>query len=134
MEIFNAPNREICSVQRERTNTPLQALVTLNDPQFVEAARNLASRAIKEAGEDDSARVDFLAERLLSRPLTEEELSVVRGSLGLLVAHYRDHLDDAKKLIETGESQPDANLDPATLAGWTMLTNELMNLDEVLNK
>jgi hypothetical protein len=134
MDIFNAPNREICSVQRERTNTPLQALVTLNDPQFVEAARKLASRALKEAGEDESARLGFIAERVLARPLTEEELSIVRGSLGTLVTHYRDHVDDAKKLIETGDSQPDADLDPATLAGWTMLTNELLNLDEVLNK
>jgi len=134
MDIFNAPNREICSVQRERTNTPLQALVTLNDPQFVEAARKLASRALKEAGEDEAARLGFISERVLARPLTEEELSIVRGSLGTLVTHYREHVEDAKKLIETGDSQPDAELDPATLAGWTMLTNELLNLDEVLNK
>ncbi len=134
MEIFNAPNRELCTVQRERTNTPLQALVTLNDPQFVEAARHLASRALKEAGEDETTRIDFLARRLLARSLSEDELAIVRGSLGTLVTHYREHDDDAKKLIATGESQPDAELDAALLAGWTMLANELMNLDEVLVK
>jgi mono/diheme cytochrome c family protein len=134
MEIFNAPNREICSVQRERTNTPLQALVTLNDPQFIEAARRLAARALTEGGESDATRVDFIAKHLLARPLAEEESAVVTGSLGTLLSYYREHPEDAKKLIETGESTPNASLDPATLAGWTMLTNELMNLDEVVNK
>ena len=69
MEIFNAPTRESCTVRRERTNTPLQALVTLNDPQFVEAARNLAERAIKDGGDDADARLDFIATRVLARPL-----------------------------------------------------------------
>jgi hypothetical protein len=134
MEIFNAPNRELCSVQRERTNTPLQALVTLNDPQFIEAACRLAARALVEGGDNDAKRVDFIARHLLSRSLAAEESTVVEGSLGTLLGYYREHPDDAKKLIETGESSPDAALDPATLAGWTMLTNELMNLDEVVNK
>src|SRR5205823_3369206 len=65
MDIFNAPSRETCTVRRERTNTPLQALVTLNDPQFIEAARHLAQYALKEGSE---TRLDFLAKRLLSRP------------------------------------------------------------------
>jgi hypothetical protein len=67
MEIFNAPSRETCTVRRERTNTPLQALVTLNDPQFVEAARYLAQRALKEGGDKVEGRLDFLARRLLAR-------------------------------------------------------------------
>ncbi len=134
MEIFNAPNREVCAVQRERTNTPLQALVTLNDPQFVEAARKLAARALSEGGESDASRVEYIARRLLARPLAAEESSVVEQSLAVLLGYYREHPDDAKKLIEVGDSVPDATLDPATLAGWTMLTNEMMNLDEVVNK
>src|SRR5262249_60099644 len=69
MDILNAPSREFCTVRRERTNTPLHALVTLNDPQFVEAARHLAQAALKEGGDQAEARIDFLAPRLLARPL-----------------------------------------------------------------
>ena len=90
MDIFNAPSRETCTVRRERTNTPLQALVTLNDPQFVEAARHLAERALQEGGDSDAARIDFIARRLLARPLSAEEAAVVAKSLadaaGLLPA------------------------------------------------
>jgi hypothetical protein len=134
MEIFNAPAREYCTVRRERTNTPLQALVTLNDPQFVEAARHLARLAIMEGGEADDSRLNVMAERLLARPFRSEEASVVKGSLDALLAFYRDHPDDAAQLLAFGESKADPSLDPPTLAAWTMLANELMNLDEVLNK
>ncbi len=134
MDIFNAPSREVCTVRRERTNTPLQALVTLNDPQFVEAARSLAQRTLKDGGPSDAARFDFLAARLVARPFRPEEAEVVRASLDDLLKHYRARPDDAKRLIAVGESRADPALDPATLAAWTMLTNELMNLDEVLNK
>ena len=134
MDIFNAPSREVCTVRRERTNTPLQALVTLNDPQFVEAARFLAQSALKQAGDKPDAGVDFMAKRVLCRPLRAEETQVVRASLNDLLAYYKAHADDAKKLIAVGESKADASLDPATLAAWTMPANELMNLDEVLNK
>ena len=142
MEILNAPNRELCTVRRERTNTPLQALVTLNDVQFVEAARHLAQRAIKEGvrgqesgvSEAAEARLDFVARRLLARPLRDEELKVVKQSLADLTAHYQGHVDEAKQLIAVGESKADPSLDPAELAAWTMLVNQLMNLDEVLNK
>src|SRR5262249_5517501 len=65
MEVLNAPNRETCTVRRERTDTPLQALVTLNDPQFVEAARHLATHALKEGGATDETRIEFIAKRLL---------------------------------------------------------------------
>ncbi|MBX3411655.1 MAG: DUF1553 domain-containing protein [Pirellulales bacterium] len=134
METFNAPSREVCTVRRERTNTPLQALVTLNDTQFVEAARRLAERALKEGGDTDADRMDFIMQRLLSRSLTDAERTVVERSLVDLLAYYREHADDAQKLVAVGESPADASLDVPTLAGWTMLTNELMNLDEVVNK
>jgi mono/diheme cytochrome c family protein len=134
MEIFNAPNRETCAVDRDRTNTPLQAMTTLNDPQFIEAARRLAERALKEGGDSDDTKIDYIAKRLLSRSLSEMELVIVRGSLGQLSTYYQQQAEDAKKLIAVGESKADATIEPAKLAAWTMLVNQLMNLDEVLNK
>lgn len=134
MELLNAPNRETCTVRRERTNTPLQALVTLNDTQFVEAARNLAQSVLLEAGSDTDARLDQLARRLLARPWRAEEAPVVRASLDALLASFAEVPDEARRLIAVGESKADAKLDPVELAAWTMLANELMNLDEVLTK
>ena len=134
MDLLNAPNRETCTVRRERTNTPLQALVTLNDVQFIEAARHLAQMALKEGGPSDESRIDFVARRLLARPFRAEELKMVEGNLTELLADYKARPAEASKLINVGESRPDASLDVPTLAAWTMLVNELMNLDEVLNK
>jgi hypothetical protein len=139
MEIFNATARETCTIRRERTNTPLQALVTLNDTQFVEAARHLAQSILvsdnpKDRTSDDTAKINVMANRLLSRSFRSNELPVVQHSLARLSSYYHSHRDDARKLIAEGESKADPSLDPATLAAWTMLANELMNLDEVLNK
>lgn len=134
MEIFNAPNRETCVVRRERTNTPLQALVTLNDVQFVEAARHLAQRALKEGGPTADTQIDFLAKRLLARSFTPQELPVVKKSLSDLDTFYKGHAKEAKELITVGESKPEESLGVERLAAWTMLVNQLMNLDEVLNK
>jgi mono/diheme cytochrome c family protein len=133
MEVLNAPNREYCVVKRERTNTPLQALLTLNDVQFVEAARVLAENAMK-AGATDAERIDFIAKRLLSRSFTEKELPVVTESIAELKKEFAAKPEEAKKLIVFGESKADAKLPPAELAAWTMLANEVLNLDEVLNK
>jgi hypothetical protein len=134
MDIFNAPAREVCTTRRERTNTPLQALVTLNDTQFVEAARALAQRTLKEGGADEAARADYLAKRLLARPLTDDEKPIVAESLAELLAFYKAKPDEAAKLLAVGESKRDPSLDAATHAAWTMLVNQMMNLDEVLNK
>jgi mono/diheme cytochrome c family protein len=134
MDIFNAPSRETCTVRRERTNTPLQALVTLNDPQFIEAAKRLAEVAMKTAGESTEGRLDVISKRLLSRSFRPDELEVVKASLSDLTQYYRLHVEDAKLLLNVGEVKPEATMDPAMLAAWTMLTNEVMNLDEVLNK
>ncbi len=135
MEIFNAPARELCTVRRERTDTPLQALVTLNDVQFVEAARHLAQSILKNpAATDDVARLNLLAKRLLARPFRTDEMPIVQNSLKDLREFYQSHAEDAKKLIAEGESKADPTVDPALLAAWTMLANEILNLDEVLNK
>jgi DNA-binding GntR family transcriptional regulator len=134
MDILNAPNREICTVRRERTNTPLQALLTLNDPQFVEAARCLAARSLREGGKTCADRAQYMAARLLARPLRPEELAVVESGATDYVQHYRGDLAAARELVGVGETTADPQLDPAELAAYTMVANELMNLDEVLNK
>ncbi|MDB6023440.1 MAG: Protein of unknown function (DUF1553)/Protein of unknown function (DUF1549)/Planctomycete, partial [Pedosphaera sp.] len=134
LELFNAPNRETCTVRRERGDTPLQALVTMDDPQFVEAARNLAQLALEHGGANDQARLDFMAERLLARPLRPDERKITGGVLKDLLAHYRAVPKAADELLSVGESKPDASLDKPTLAAYAMVANELLNLDEVLNK
>ena len=133
MEILNAPSREVSCLRRERTNTPLQALVTLNDPQMIESARMLAERAVK-AGADDAARLKAVSLRILARPLTDKESTVVLRVKNSIQAHYKAKPEDAKALIAVGESKPDPALDPAELATWTMVCNQLLNLDETLNK
>lgn len=134
LEIFNAPSRENCAVRRERTNTPLQALVTLNDPQYIEAARVLAQRVLKQKDASMIQRANFVMYRLLARPLTEAEKSIIASSFADLFAYYQSHPDDAKQLISVGDSKNNEDVDAPTLAAWTMLINQLMNLDEVLNK
>jgi hypothetical protein len=134
MEIFNAPSRETCTVRRERTNTPLQALVTMNDPQFVEAARHLAQSALLAKDQTDADRLDGISLKLMARPFRDEERKIVLASLARFTEFYRAQPKEAARLIAVGESQADASLDPTTLAAWTMLANQLMNLDEVLTK
>jgi hypothetical protein len=134
LDLFNASNRETCTVRRERTNTPLQALVTMNDEQFVEAARRLAENILTEGGDSTVSRLQWAAMQLLSREFRPEELAILEQSLTQLSAFYVAHEIDADDLIQTGESDPNPALDKSTLAAWTMLCNQMMNLDEVLNK
>ena len=134
LDIFNAPTREVSCVRRDRTNTPLQALVTMNDPQFVEAARNLAQRTLGTVKGDDAARLNAIALRLLSRSLKEQELLILQASLADLRAHYQSSAADAEALLKVGESKSDEKLPKPELAAWTMVCNQLINLDEVLNK
>jgi hypothetical protein len=134
MDIFNAPTHEVCTVRRERTNTPLQALVTMNDPQFVEAARTLAQRAILKAKTDLDRQINFMASRLLARSFDDKEREIVKRSYRDYLSHYDAHPTDAAKLLNSGESKADQRIPKPELAALTMVANELMNLDEVLNK
>jgi hypothetical protein len=131
LEIMGAPNREVSCLRRERTNTPMQALVTLNDEQFIEAARVLAEQVLKAPSD---SRVAEAGRRVLLRPFLANELPVVQASHAKLLAHYQADVEAAKKLIAVGERKADAALPPADLAAMTMLCNALLNLDEVLNK
>jgi hypothetical protein len=133
MDVFNAPSREVCTIRRERTNTPLQALVLLNDPQLVEAARRLAENALASAPGTD-ARLDHIALRLLSRRLTSEERAIALDVLRRLLEHYESRPDDAKALITVGASAPNAALAPKELAAWTLAASQILCLDATLNK
>ena len=134
MDIFNAPTREHSTVRRVRTNTPLQALVTMNDTQFIEASRYLAQRAMREAGTGFDRRLDYVTTRLLARDFTGPERAVAKRTYDRFVDLYRADTDDARSLLDVGESAFDAALPVAESAAWTMLASQLMNLDEVLNK
>ncbi len=134
MDILDAPTREHSTVRRERTNTPLQALVTMNDPQFIEAARYLAQRAMRDVGDDFDLRLDYLTTRLVARSFIDAERAVVRQAYEGFVDLYAADTAAAAGLLEVGESSYDAGLPVVESAAWTMITNQLMNLDEVLNK
>jgi hypothetical protein len=133
MEIFNAPSREVCTVRRERTSTPLQALVTLNDPQFVEAARQLAQRALLQSPQP-GARLDFMARRVLARPLTSRENKILAAGLDDFLVHYQRDPKQAQLLLAVGDSTTDNTLDAPTLAAYTIVASQILNLDETLNK
>jgi hypothetical protein len=134
MEIFNAPSREVSCTRRERTNTPLQALATLNDPQFIEAARRLAEMAWTEASGNPHRAVERVSERLLLRPLTPEEQGMVRRSFDEFSAFYRGRPEAADQLMGLGELRPAGAVPTPDLAALTLVANQLFNLDEVLNK
>jgi hypothetical protein len=134
MEVFNAPNRQTCTIQRERGNTPIQALASLNDPQLIEAARNLAQRVLLAPAGDEAARLNAMAVKVISRPLRDPEIAVLKESLAGMRGHYGSDPAEATALVALGESKPDPALAPAELAAWTMIANQLLNLDESLTK
>ena len=134
METFNAPTREQCAVDRERTNTPLQALVTLNDIQFVEASRRLAEIAIQDGGRNDDRRLDAIALRVLARPLETGERSSLQPIIRDLRDHYAKDVKASKALVGVGDTPPGAEVPAPELAAWTMVASQFFNLDEALNK
>lgn len=130
---FDAPSREKFCVRRERANTPMQALVTMNDPAYVEASRHLGARMIKQV-RDARERLMFGFRVVTARPPSASELSVLQGALDRFQAKYQADADAAKKLISVGESPVDEKLDASEFAAYTMVASLLLNLDETLNK
>ncbi len=132
MEILNAPTREVFCVRRDRTNTPLQALVVLNDPQFVEASRQLAALAIASSPDVD-LRIDFITKRLLDRLAKPNERKIIRTSLETILADFTAKPDEAAKLLKVGET-PVPAIPAPELAAWTMVSSQILNLDETLTR
>ena len=134
MTTFDAPSREQSCARRERSNTPLQALVLMNDIQHFEAARAFAQRILKEGGSHAEERLAYGFRLATARPPTKAETAVLSDTLFTQWAKYQGRTDAAKKAITFGESKPDASLDPSELAAYTMVANLILNLDEVVTK
>ncbi len=134
MLLFDAPSREICTVKRSRTNTPLQALTLLNEITYVEAARKLAERMLTDGGATPESRLRLAFRWVTSRSPTDEELTVLVGGLNDDLARFRKDAGAAKQLIVLGESKASASLDSAELAAYTLTANVLLNLDEVVTR
>jgi hypothetical protein len=135
LETFDATSREVVCTRRARTNTPLQAFVTMNDPQWVEAARKLAERAMK-AEPTTKARFAFMSQATLGRALVDKEVAVLSRSLDTFHQTYANEnsTEDVKALLAVGESKSDEALAQSELAAWTMVASQFLNLDEFLTK
>jgi hypothetical protein len=134
MTLFDAPSRESCIARRERTNTPLQALFLMNEPQCFEAARHFATKAIHEGGATPEERAAWMFRQAVLR-------APAPGDVADLVAVYRAQLEaytkdpeSAKKAIAVGDLPADASIPAPELAAWTLAANVVLNLDEFLNK
>jgi hypothetical protein len=134
MTTFDAPSREQCRARRERTNTPLQALLTMNDPQYFEAARHLGWRMLREGGASDADRLRYGFRLVTARAPRDSELAVLGENLATQRARYLADEAAAKSAIAVGDSPVPADAPPAELAAYTMVANLLLNLDETLTK
>ena len=134
MTTFDAPSRESCQVRRERTNTPLQALLLMNEPQFIEAARALAERTLHEGGSTADDRLTFMFRLVTARAPDPKDFAELSSALKDLTAHYAKEPEAAKQLITAGATKPDSRFSVPELAAWTMIGNVILNLDEVITK
>ena len=134
MTTFDSPDREVCTVRRSRTNTPLQALTLLNEPGFLEAARRLATRMLRDAPGDDAARLGFAFQAATGRKPLPTETAVLLRTFTQLRADFTTHPADAAALLKVGTAAVDASIPPADLAAATSVASIILNLDETVTK
>ena len=134
LSTFDAPDREKCLSRRSVTNTPLQALALMNDPTFVEAARHLAQRMLREGGRRPEERIAFGFQRVLARRPTGKEAAVLSEVAARQSALYGANEKAARGLLAVGESKADDQLPVAELAAWTNVATMILNLDEAITK
>jgi hypothetical protein len=134
LQLLNAPTRESTVVQRERTNTPLQALAIMNDPQFLEAARHLGVNALRASGGDVTTGLDFMARRLLARTFDALELETLTASLRTQREYYDAHPDAAAQLLAVGATPVADDLPAPEQAAWMLVASELFSTDEAVMK
>jgi len=132
MVTFDAPSREFCTIRRISTNTPLQALVTLNDPVYVEAAQILARRLLAEGGAGATDRAGFAFRLVLARPPTEKEKKLLLGLFTESRKLFAEKPDEAKKMATSYAGEAPKGVELADLAAWTVVGNVLLNLDETI--
>jgi hypothetical protein len=131
---FDAPNREVCTFLRQRTQTPLQSLVLMNDPAYVEAARGLAQRVFAEAPTDLNRRLVLAFRHTLGRPPQAEETALLKKTFDQQLANYQGDPKSAEALLKVGESPAPTSVDKAELAAMTAVANVLLNLNETITK
>lgn len=131
---FDAPTREECTAERTRSNTPLQALVLLNDPTYVEAARVFAERIFREGGTQVSDRLNWAFRQALSRDVTRQEFTLLAALLGKHYREYQEDLPAAQALLAVGQHPVAADIDPAELAAWTSVARAILNLHETITR
>jgi hypothetical protein len=134
MSVFDAPTREICTVRRSRTNTPLQALALLNDTIYVESARKLAERAISEGGVKPAERITHAFRLAVARPPSDKELKILVDGFNAHLATYFNDPDAAAKLLEVGESKRNPNYDARELAAYTAISSVILNMDQTITR
>ena len=130
---FDAPDREKCLVRRPVTNTPLQALILMNDPTYIEAARSLAQKAMTSC-KDPHSRIAFAFRQATSRPPSTPELQVLRELFQQQLTRFQRDKKAASDLLKVGASACDPKLDAIELAAWTLVASTILNLDETITK
>jgi hypothetical protein len=133
MTVFDAPDRETCVIRRARTNTPLQALILLNDPTYVEASRKLAERVILRSS-NDSERLERAFQLALTRSITDSERETLQEVIDGCRGQFAADPTRAEKLLAVGHSERSKEVDPKELAAWTVACSMLLNLDETISQ
>lgn len=131
---FDAPSREECCAERTCSNIPQQALVLLNDPTYIEAARGLATRTLETTTTSNNQRLDWMFAQVLQRKASPTEQTALLDLLDQQYQYYKEHPDSATKLIQTGAFQPTQPPDPIELSAWTHLARVLLNLHETITR
>jgi hypothetical protein len=134
MANFDAPNREVCTVYENRTNTPLQALDLMNDVTFLEASRKLGERMMVEGGTTPTDRIDYGFKLLLARQPRPREEQIFIAELNKTEAKYKGDLQSARELLSSGESPTRSGLDQRDLASFTTIASLMLNMDATVTK
>jgi hypothetical protein len=134
LNVFDAPDREVCIVRRSTTNTPLQALTLLNDPIFVEAARKLAERVMTEGGPSRDSRLSLAFRLATGQSPNPRELHILEDALAKMRAAFQKDDAGARSLIQVGAAKSDSSIPAAELAAWTAVANIILNMDETITK